>query len=208
MCIRDSQLARRTSDRIVVLDKGEGPSEGSTGASSAVIRTLYTQPNVVRLALGGQQAYSNWLDFTRLSEPANQFERAGVLWMLDFSAADAEATAERLRTQGVRVSILNAQDVRERLPSMSTCGTPFDLTGAIPHECIDIETALFEEDGGFANPTAANQDLIAAARREGAEIRFRSPVIGVQTTGGRVSGVDLADGTRIDTPIIINLSLI
>jgi glycine/D-amino acid oxidase-like deaminating enzyme len=31
------QLARRTSDRIVVLDKGAGPSEGSTGAPSAIV---------------------------------------------------------------------------------------------------------------------------------------------------------------------------
>jgi glycine/D-amino acid oxidase-like deaminating enzyme len=31
------QLARRTSDRIVVLDKGAGPSEGSTDASSAIV---------------------------------------------------------------------------------------------------------------------------------------------------------------------------
>ncbi len=198
------QLARRTTDRIVVLDKGAGPSEGSTGASSAVIRTFYTQPNVVRLALGGQQAYRNWPDFTGLSEPANRFEPAGVLWMLDFTRADAEQAARRLESQGVRVSILGPDDVRRRFPGLSTCGAPFDLTGAVPHECTDFEAALFEEEGGFANPTGANQDLIAAARREGAEVRFRSPVTGVRTTGGRVTGVDLADGTGIDAPLVIN----
>jgi len=198
------QLARRTSDHIVVLDKGAGPSEGSTGASSAVIRTLYSQTNMVRLALGGQRAYRNWSDFTRLPEPTNRFEHAGVLWILGFTADHAHHTVDRLRSQGVHVSILDAEGARERFPALSTCDAPFDLTGATPHECRDLEAALFEEEGGYANPTGANQDLIAAARREGAEVRFRSPVTGVRTGGGRVMGVTLADGTTIDTPLVIN----
>ncbi|NIA25702.1 MAG: FAD-dependent oxidoreductase [Gammaproteobacteria bacterium] len=198
------QLARRTSDRIVVLDKGAGPSEGSTGASSAIIRTLYSQPNMVRLALDGQRAYRNWSDFTQLSEPMNRFEHTGVLWILDFTTIEAEHTADHLRSQGVRVSILDANGVRERFPALSTCDEPFDLTGATPHECSDLEAALFEADGGYANPTEANQDLITAARREGAEVRFRSPVTGVRTGGGRVTGVALADGTAIDAPLVVN----
>ncbi|HDH26303.1 MAG TPA: FAD-binding oxidoreductase, partial [Actinobacteria bacterium] len=198
------QLARRTPDRIVILDKGAGPSEGSTGASSAVIRTLYSQPNVVQLALGGQRAYRNWSDFTQLSEPSCRFEPTGALWMLNFTTIQAEHTADRLRSQGVRVSILDANGVRERFPALSTCGEPFDLTGVTPHECRDFEAALFEEDAGYANPTGANQDLLTAAKREGADVRFRSPVTGVRTGDGRVTGVTLADGTAIDAPLVVN----
>ena len=36
------QIARRSSLRVLVLDKGAGPAEGSTGASSAVCRYRYS----------------------------------------------------------------------------------------------------------------------------------------------------------------------
>jgi sarcosine oxidase subunit beta len=198
------QLARRTSGRIVVLDKGAGPSEGSTGASSAIIRTFYTQPNLVRLALGGQEAYRNWSDFTGLAEPANRFTQTGVLWILGFTASSAHRAAGRLAGQGVDVSVLDADGVHERFPPLSTCDVPFDLSGETPHECVDLEAALFEPEGGYADPSGANRDLIDAARREGADVRFRSLVTSVRTGHGTVVGLVCADGTRIDTRLVIN----
>jgi sarcosine oxidase, subunit beta len=198
------QLARRTSERIVVLDMGAGPAEGSTGASSAVIRTFYTQPSVVRLALGGQEAYRNWQDFTGLAEPAGHFTHTGVLWILGFTAATAAAEAGRLTSRGVSASVLDAAGVRERFPALSTCDVPFDLTGETPHECKDLEAAVFEHDGGYADPSGTNRDLIDAARREGTDVRFRSPVTAVHTERGKVLGVGTADGTRIDARLVIN----
>jgi sarcosine oxidase, subunit beta len=198
------QLARRSSDRIIVLDKAAGPSEGSTGASSAVVRTFYTQPSVVKLALGGQEAYHNWSDFTGIAHPANRFTRTGVLWILGFTTATAEAATTRLTSQGVHASVLDADDIRDRFPSVSTCDVPFDLTGQTPHECVDLEAAVFEHDGGYADPTGANRDLLDAARRKGVDVRFRSQVTRVYTDGGKVTGIETADGTRIDAGLVIN----
>jgi glycine/D-amino acid oxidase-like deaminating enzyme len=200
------QLARRTSEKVVVLDKGDGPSEGSTGASSAIIRTFYTQPDLVKLALDAQEAYRHWSDFTGLAEPASHYARTGVLWILGFTAASARTVVERLTSQGVRASVLGSTDVHDRFPSVSTCDVPFDLTGETGHECVDLEAAVYEHDGGYADPTGANRDLIDAARREGASVRFRSPVVGVGTDGSKVTGVETADGSRIDTRLVINAS--
>ena len=44
------QIARRSPQRVVVLEKGAGVAEGSTGASSSIVRCKYTYPEVVRLA--------------------------------------------------------------------------------------------------------------------------------------------------------------
>jgi glycine/D-amino acid oxidase-like deaminating enzyme len=81
---------------------------------------------------------------------------------------------------------------------------PFDLTGETEHECVDLEAAVFEHDGGYADPSGANTDLIDAARREGADVRFRSPVTGVLTDAGKVAGVETADGARISTRLVVN----
>lgn len=198
------QLARRTSGRIVVLDKGAGPSEGSTGASSAIIRTFYTQPNLVKLALHGQEAYRNWSDFTGIAEPANRFTHTGVLWILGFTTQTAQVVVDRLTSQGVHASVLDADGVREHFPSLSTCDVPFDLTGETEHECVDLEAAVFEHNGGYADPSGANRDLIDAARREGADVRFRSPVTEVLSDSTGIAGVGTADGTRISTRLVIN----
>ena len=198
------QLAARDYGRVVLVERGAGPGEGSTGASSSIVRTLYSRPETVRLALHGQTAYQNWAEFTGVEQPRSRFHTTGMLWMMGYTTPEATAALDRLVDQGGSAEVLDAPGVRTRFPALSTCAEPFDLTGEIPHECRDLEAALFEPDAGFADPTGANQDLIEAARREGAEVLFRSEVLGIRKNGSRVSGVDLADGRTVSTPLIVN----
>ena len=44
------QLARHGAGRVEVVDKGAGPGEGSTGASSSISRCRYTHWETIRLA--------------------------------------------------------------------------------------------------------------------------------------------------------------
>jgi glycine/D-amino acid oxidase-like deaminating enzyme len=127
-----------------------------------------------------------------------------MLWMMGYNASEAAAAQDRLLEQGARAEVLDADDVRARFPALSTCAEPFDLTGRIPHECRELVATLFEPDAGFADPTGANQDLIEAARREGAEVLFRSEVQAVRTRSEKVSGVDLTNGRTIQAPLIVN----
>lgn len=200
------QLAARNFGRVVLVERGAGPAEGSTGASSSIVRTLYSRPETVRLALGGQTAYRQWDEFTQLDQPRSKFHPVGVLWMMGYSNQGAAEAGNRLLDQGGRAEVLDAAGVRARFPALSTCGEPFDLTGDVPHECRDLEAALFEPDAGFADPSGATQDLIEAARRAGAGVSFRSEVQAVRKDGNRVSGVDLTDGRTIRAPLIVNAS--
>ncbi len=198
------QLVRRGAGRVVVLDKGIGVAEGSTGASSSIVRTRYTHPELVRLAWGGQRAYRNWAEFTGLTEPRSEFHPVGVLWMMGEEREVVLRDRDRLIAADVVATALDSAAVRERFPALSTCGARFDLTGEEPHTCVEHDAFLFEEEGGFADPVGANQDLLEAARREGAAVRYRSQVVAVRRDGGRVRGVDLADGSRIDAPVVVN----
>jgi glycine/D-amino acid oxidase-like deaminating enzyme len=200
------QLAVRDFGRVMVVERGAGPAEGSTGASSSIVRTLYSRPETVRLALGGQAAYRNWDEFTNLEQPRSRFHPVGMVWMMGYSNSAAGAARDRLLNEGGNAEVLDADGVRARFPALSACGEPFDLTGEAPHDCRDLEAALFEPDAGFADPSGATQDLIEAARRAGAKISFRSEVQSVRKNGKRVSGVDLTDGRTIRTPLIINAS--
>ena len=197
------QLARREVD-VIALDKGEGPAEGSTGASSSICRCRYTHPEVVRLAFHGQQAYGNWSEFTGLGEVRSELHRVGVLWMMGESTDKVRADADKLVSQGVEAEALGPEEMTELFPALSTCAEPFDLTGQVPHVCRPGEAFLFEPKGGYADPVGANQDLIVATRVQGGEVRFRARVVDVMKRRGRVTGVELADGTTISANLVIN----
>jgi glycine/D-amino acid oxidase-like deaminating enzyme len=198
------QLARRRAGRVTVLEKGPAPAEGSTGASSAVLRQRYSHDEVIRLARDGVAAYRSWSEFTHLAEPRARFQHVGVLWMTGEPRERIAAECERLRSNGVAALALDARDLRERFPALSTCTVPLDLSGETEHRCLEGGPCLFEPDGGYTDPVAAAQDLLEAGRRDGVEVRLRSEVARIRSEGGRVNGVDLADRSGIDAPVVVN----
>ena len=198
------QLLRHGAGTVVALDKGAGPAEGSTGASSSICRCRYTHPEVVRLAFHGQEAYGNWADFTGLESPRSGLQRVGVLWMMGETQERVGADADKLTGQGVEAATIGPGAVTELFPALSTCGAPFDMTGEIDHICRPAEAFLYESQGGYADPVGANQDLIDATRRRGGSIEFDSLVTGVTKKGDRVTGVRLADGSEIAAGLVVN----
>ena len=196
------QIARRSDLTVLALDKGSGPAEGSTGASSSISRCRYSHPDVVRLALHGQNAYRSWAEFTGLSDPRSRYERTGVAWMLGDGSVDSDLA--RLTGAGAVAEVFGPDELRGRFPSVSDCIEPFDLTGEIAHSCRPIERFLFEPDGGYADPSGACADLVDATRQAGGEVRFGEAVSEVRSSGGRVSGVVTRRGERIDAGLVVN----
>ncbi len=198
------QIARRASMRIVVLEKALNVGEGATGASCAILRQRYTHPEAIMVARDGLRAHRNWAAYTGIAEPRAQFHHTGVLWMMGETAAQIEESRARMAGLGIAVEVLGPDQVRERFPALNACNRPFDLTGEIEHECADHPAFLFEDESGFFDPVSATQDLLEAVRREGVDVRLRTKVVAIDTAGGRVNGVELADGSRIDAPVVIN----
>ncbi|WKZ83389.1 MAG: FAD-dependent oxidoreductase [Acidimicrobiia bacterium] len=198
------QISRRHDARIVVLEKALNVAEGSTGASCAILRQRYTHPEAITVARDGLRAHRNWSAYTGLVEPRARFHHSGVLWMMGESAAAIEQGRAKMAGLGIGVEVLDAAGVRERFPALSACNRPFDLTFETEHECQDHDAFLFETESGFFDPVSAAQDLLEAVRGNGVDVRFRAQVTGVRSSGGAIKGVDLADGTRIDAPVLVN----
>ncbi|MEN8238869.1 MAG: FAD-dependent oxidoreductase [Actinomycetota bacterium] len=198
------QIARRSNLRVVVLEKGAGLGEGSTGGSSAITRQRYSKLESIRVARDGNIIWRNWAEYTRLSEPVGRLHDIGVLWMMHDSVAEVEADRDRLTAEGIDAIIVDASDLKKLYPGLSACMVPFDLTGEIEHECGDGDAFLIERDTGFFDATGALLDVATAARASGADVRMRSEVVDVNVTAGRATGVVLTDGSAIDAPMIVN----
>jgi len=198
------QLARHGVENVVALDKGNGPAEGSTGASSSIVRCRYTHPEVVRLAYHGQESYGNWPEFTGLSETRSGLQRIGVLWLMGESVEKVEADAAKLISQDVQARSLGPDEVMSMFPALSPCGMPLDLESPDEHICLPGDAFLFETQGGYAEPVGANQDLIEAARERGVAVEFNSKVTATIKEHGRVTGVRLSDGSEISAGLVIN----
>jgi glycine/D-amino acid oxidase-like deaminating enzyme len=195
------QLARRSRARIVVLEKGAGPGEGSTGASSAVCRFKYSRPETVRLARDGIGAYRRWREFLDLPDPLAVYHNHGVLWL---GAEGPSRDADRLGALGVRAAVLDDAHLRQRFPALNTCVLSPDVETGETHDCRGDGLHLLELDGGYMDPVDTLQDLIAAARRKDVEVRFQSKVALVNSSSGRVTGLTLADGAVLQGPVVIN----
>ena len=198
------QIARRSNLKVIVLEKGVGLGEGSTGGSSAITRQRYSKLESIRVARDGNVIWRNWAEYTGLSEPVGTLHDIGVLWMMHDSIQGVEADKDRLVAEGIDAVMVDAADLKKLYPGVSACMVPFDLTGEIEHECADGDAFLIERDTGFFDATGALLDVATAARAGGVDVRMRAEVVDVSVVGGRATGVTLADGSSIDAPMIVN----
>lgn len=199
------QLTRRTSASILVLEQGRGLGEGSTGASSAIGRHVYSQDRMIELARDGINAYRNWGEFLETDSVLASFDEAGLLWL---SADDAwcRTSRERLAGFGIPASLLTDADVRARFPAINPCALAPDLVQGEAHECRGGATHLLEENAGWIDPQNVLQDLFNVLKQKGVDIRFSTRVARILTEGRKLVGVETRDGSSWAAGQVVNAS--
>jgi sarcosine oxidase, subunit beta len=207
------ELTRGGRD-VLVLDKAGGPGHGSTSASSAVIRFLYSTYEGVATAWESKFCWERWADHLGLDRlgPADEppalsrFHRTGMLH-LDVPAVDREESVELLRAAGVPHEVIPADEVVARFPHL-------DAGAYWPNKPV-TDDAFWEEtearlgvihtpDAGFMDdPRLAADNLAFAARLHGARTAYRAEVVAAEHRTG-VWHLTLADGRRVQAPVVVN----
>ncbi|MFD4640216.1 NAD(P)/FAD-dependent oxidoreductase [Lentzea sp. NPDC058436] len=198
----------RAGRRVVVLDRAPGAGQGSTSASSAIVRFNFSTHSGVATAW---ESYRCWLDWAgHLGHDVGDlaaFRRTGLV-MLDVDAAPRGAWLSLFDQIGVPYEEWDSATLAERLPGVDTgrYWPPKRLDDEAFWE--DSERSLggvYTPDAGYvSDPGLAAVNLAAAAVAHGAEFRFRSTVVAVDKSGGRVTGVRLADGTLVPCAVVVN----
>lgn len=202
----------KTGRRVLVIDKLRGPGQGSTSASSAIIRFNYSTADGIATAWESKHHWERWADHLELADidqPLARFWRTGMV-MLDVPSVPKERVLAMFGQLGVPYENWDAAALAERVPGLDPGRfwppKPLDdeMFWAEPRHQLG---AFYTPDAGFVDdPQLAAVNLACAARRRGAEFLFRHQVVAVRQSGGRVSGIELLDGSVIRSPVVINVA--
>jgi glycine/D-amino acid oxidase-like deaminating enzyme len=202
------ELARR-GHRVICIDAGPGVGMGSTSSSSAIIRYNYSTLDGVATSW---EAAALWRDLGRHLDapthaPLARFIPCPMV-VLDHPGSNNQEVASHFDALGVPYELLTPAELATRHPTLDTA----DLS---PPRPIDDPTfgqdpgsplgALVVPEAGFIDdPRLAAQNFVDAGRAHGAQLQLGAEVVAVLRQEGRVVGVELAGGQRIESGVVVN----
>ncbi len=210
-CAVAAALAKRGITPLVI-DKLPGAGYGSTSSSSAVIRFGYSTEAGVAMAWEGHLWWRNWAEVIAPAQPETLVDFTNYpMLMLDFEGGHFSRVLPHFDKLGVPYEHLDREALLERHPflDLHQFGPPVTIDNdAFWQESETLlRGAISTPDSGFiSDPMLSAQNLADAAIAHGAEFMYRTEVAGIESHGGRVSGVRLADGSVMSAPIVINVA--
>ena len=159
----------RPGARVLGLERFEfGHANGASADHSRIIRLSYHRPDYVRLA---KRAYETWAVVEAEADERIVTITGGLdLWPADPAIPKADYT-ESLTAEGVPFELLDAHEVMRRWPQW---------------RLDDGTTAMFQAQGGLADPFKGNAAHLRLATERGATLQDRTPVTAIRQVGGEV----------------------
>src|SRR5688500_12813311 len=167
------QLAKRDLRDVVVLERRH-LGAGATGKSGALVRCHYANVPEARLTHESLRIFRNWDD--EVGAGSAGFSPTGFVQVV--SPEHEDRLRQNVADQqaiGIETRVVDREELREIDPFLY---------------CDDLTVAAYEPGSGFADPNATLHGFARAARDLGARLFEETPVTAIQTTGGRVSGVE------------------
>lgn len=194
---------------VTVVDKAAGPGQGSTSASSAVVRFNFSTWAGVALSWESRAAWEDWAGHLEAppGEPLARYSRSGVA-MLDVPVAPRARYLPHFDRAGIPYEEWDADTLARRIPAV-------DPGRYWPPARLDDDRfwedttarlgAVWTPDAGYvSDPALSAVNLADAAARHGVQFVFRQPVTAVRTAGDRVRGVTLGDGRELSAAVVVN----
>ena len=171
--------------RVLGLEQFEfGHANGASADHSRIIRLSYHRPDYVRLA---KRAYETWAEVEAESGERIVTVTGGLdLWPADPAIPKADYT-DSLTAEHVPFELLDADEVMHRWPQWRVdAGT----------------TAMYQAQGGLADPFKGNAAHRRLARAHGATLLDRTPVTSLRDVGGEVELVAGGVTHRAQTVVV------
>jgi glycine/D-amino acid oxidase-like deaminating enzyme len=170
------ELTRRGVDALLL---EADPSFGGRDSSKTAgfIRTHYSNPEVVRMAIRGREIFR---DFPALTGAGPVFHDIGYAFLASPDALEqARRNTAMQRAEGAEVEELPGSELARFAPGASAEG---------------VAAIFFEERSGYADPIPTAEGFIAAAVRAGGSARAGVRVSRLLRSGSSVVGVETPEG--------------
>ena len=139
---------------------------GASADHSRIIRLSYHRPEYVRLA---KRAYETWAEVEAEAGGRIVTTTGGLdLWPADAAIPKADYTGS-LAAEDVPFDLVDAPEIRRRWPQWRVA---------------DDVTAMWQAQGGLADPFKGNAAHRRLARAHGATLRENAPVTAIRDAGG------------------------
>ena len=166
-------LARRRFGRVVLLEK-DAICSGTSGKSSAIVRTHYTTPPTARMALLARRILEN---FSEEVGGESGFVRTGMLVVAAKEHREAVERTVRMNAElGIETGFVSREEVRRLHPLLT-----------VPEDAA----LVYEPRSGYASPHDVATGYARAFTALGGLVRQETAVTGIEIRAGRVEGVDL-----------------
>lgn len=195
------------------LDRNSQVGHGSTAGSCAIVRMHYSTFDGTAFAWEGYHYWRDWAEYLGLPDSAElaQFRQTGCLVMKTGANGHLEKHIQFSRELNCPFEELSADDVKRRLPiysmkSFAPARRMDDPEFGQPNGNRMGGAVLWPLAGYVTDPALSAQNLMDAARLHGARVRTGAEVVEILQSGGRTTGVKLADGDEISSPVVINVA--
>lgn len=200
---------------VTVVDKKSGPAQGSTGATSAIVRFTYSLRDSIALAWESKHLWENLRDHVQApeAEPVAAFMRTGMA-IIDIPGLLPTTVRTDFEELSIPYAEWDAADLARELPGVDTSNhypptRPDDP--AFLDDSAEPATALYTPDGGYiSDPVLATENFARAAKRHGAQFVYNAEVIRLHSEengtdeGTTIWSLNLADGRVLDADVVVN----
>jgi sarcosine oxidase subunit beta len=206
------ELAKKGYQTLNV-DKLPSAGYGSTSGSCAVIRLHYSTPDGVATAREGYYYWVNWPEYLQVADELGlaNYINTGCLVIKTELNKYLKNVMSSLDDLGVAYEELDIEGIRKKVPFLDTrkyfpVKRPDDSDFGEPTGSTVAGALFVPESGYISDPQLSTHNLQRAAEAKGGAFMYNAEVVDIFKKDGRVAGIQLQDGTRIDAPIVVNVA--
>jgi sarcosine oxidase subunit beta len=184
---------------------------GSTSNTCAIIRTHYSTLEGTAIAYDSWFDWKNWPEYIGVADEKGyaRFNQTGLINI--YHQRHVPGKHMKLHdVLGIPYEIWDRQKLLKRMPhfvddSFYPPQRP-EETGFHdpPKNKIDDTILYYPNDGYINDPVLSVHNIQRAGESKGAKFLFNAKVAAIYSEKNRVLGIGLKDGTRINTPILVN----
>lgn len=186
-CATAYQLAKRKAGNILLLEANEIASQASARAACLLTRAR-TKPALMELV---QETYDCIAEIEQLLGESLELQQCGSVTIASSEASlkEVEALEAAAGRFGIPNERISREHTKELLPWM---------------EVSVVDVALYMPTDAFIDSALLCSGYARAARALGVELRSGCKVKRIVAEGDAVTGVELADGTVLHAPLVVN----